>query len=76
MLAAIGLVGQRMPQRGLPGLQRPSLPFLRHYLRFPLAVFDELPNGIGAAFEVPRPRSTAPPRVAEREPLSEPLSAS
>lgn len=25
----------------------------QHYLRFPLAVFDELPNGIGAAFEVP-----------------------
>jgi len=25
----------------------------QHYLRFPLAVFDELPNGIGAATEVP-----------------------
>ncbi|CAE7641142.1 HMCN1 [Symbiodinium pilosum] len=25
----------------------------QHYLRFPIAVFDELPNGVGAVFEVP-----------------------
>ncbi|CAK9037875.1 unnamed protein product [Durusdinium trenchii] len=25
----------------------------QHYLRFPFAVFDELPNGVGAVYEVP-----------------------
>ena len=57
MLAAIGLVGQPMPQKESEQGRREDARrrgrsaggslSLRHYLRFPLAVFDELPNGIG-----------------------------
>lgn len=81
MLAAIGLLGQRMPQEVAlrtaeekAARQQLAGRRLRHYLRFPLAVFDELPNGIGAATEVPRPRCSEPtvdsrelPRASRRK---------